>query len=159
MPPATSPSAFASSKKDALDKDYSEKTAAIMTWKSLGDTDEVVKEKLILAAQLSGSTGQNKVSALAFAKSILDYSREERNEDNFVEITRSYPFLVDSPFTELDDENMDMAADSIPSFSEQIILLASKKSLTGIKDRITPYIIREYTIEKIDNEHTQIKKK
>lgn len=116
---------------------------------SLGD--EEIKEKVILSVLESNSTGQSKINSLAFAKSILDYSNEKRGEES-MEISRDYPFLIDSPFTELSDNNLINSAKNITKFSNQIILLISNESLSGIKELIDPFISTTSYLIKRDNE-------
>ncbi len=117
----------------------------LTTYKSLGKSDEEIKEIIIMKVRESSSTGQGKINSLAFAKSILDYSRETRDTES-TELSRSYPFLIDSPFTELSDGNLAMSAENIHSFADQIILLISRKSYVGVQSSLEPYIATTYEI-------------
>ena len=110
-----------------------------------------IQEEAILKVLESNSTGQAKINTLAFAKAILDYSRAERSEDS-TEISRSYPFLIDSPFTELSDGNLRQSAGNIYKFSEQVILMISRESLDSVKELISPYIGATVELEKSVND-------
>ena len=129
---------------DALLKEYTENgTAASL--RQLGKSDEEIMETIILSLKDSNSTGQGKINTLAFAKAILDYSREERSSDS-TEISRSYPFLIDSPFTELSDGNLLQSSIAIHTFADQIILLISNESLSGVQENLKPYVALTYEI-------------
>ena len=116
-----------------------------------GLSENEIKEKVILKVLESNSTGQSKINTLAFAKAILDYSNEERDEES-TEITKIYPFMIDSPFTELSDGNLYKSAENIHLFSSQIILMISNDSLDGVKELLLPYVNNIKVLEKQDNE-------
>lgn len=123
--------------KEMMEK--SAKENLFKMWKMEGKSMEEILELIIMRVLESNSTGQGKINSLAFAKAILDYSRSAfGNED--AEITKSYPFLIDSPFTELSDGNLRKSASAIHTFAEQVILMISGESLDGVKDLIEPYI-------------------
>lgn len=115
------------------------------TWKALEYNEEQIEENIIILLQENSSTGQNKVNALAFAKAILDYSREARDEES-TEISKDYPFLIDSPFTELSGENITKSAENIHLFSHQLILMISEESLVSTRAFLQPFINSETTI-------------
>ena len=104
-----------------------------------GKNREEIQEDLILRVLESNSTGQSKINSLAFAKAILDYSRAQRADES-TDISRSYPFIIDSPFTELSDGNLHKSAEAIHFFADQVILMISQESLDGVMDEISPYI-------------------
>lgn len=114
-------------------------------WEAAGKDDEQIKESIIMKIIGSNSTGQGKINTLAFAKAILDYSRERRDEDS-TEVSRSYPFLIDSPFTELSDGNLKMSSTNIHTFADQIILMISNESLAGVQETLEPYVSVKYEI-------------
>ena len=113
--------------------------------------DDEIKEKVILKIRESNSTGQSKINTLSFAKAILDYSSEVRDDDS-TELSKSYPFLIDSPFTELSGGNLEMSSRNIHSFSKQIILMISEESLSGVEGNILPYVCNSYRLAKSDGE-------
>ena len=115
------------------------------------DPVDALKEISICKVLESNSTGQAKINTLAFAKSILDYSRAERDE-NSTGLTRSYPFLIDSPFTELSDGNLEKSAHQLHEFADQVILMISNESLSSVKDLIMPYVGGMTTLEKNNND-------
>lgn len=108
-------------------------------WKLEGVSKDEMLERIIMRVLESNSTGQSKINSLAFAKAILDYSRSSFGSGE-AEITKSYPFLIDSPFTELSDGNLHKSAAAINTFAEQVILMISSESLDGVRDLIEPYI-------------------
>lgn len=117
----------------------------------MGSDEKQIHEHILMKVLESNSTGQSKINTLAFAKAILDYSNEERDE-NSTEITKNYPFLIDSPFTELTDENLSKLAASLHKFTNQVILMSSADSLASVEDSIVPYVgCRNYLV-KADNE-------
>lgn len=122
-----------------------ESDGTLATYRSLRKSDDEIKELIIKDIKDSNSTGQGKISSLAFAKAILEYSREKRSEDS-TELTRSYPFLIDSPFTELSDGNLSMSSQNIHTFADQIILLISNESLAGVSGFLAPYVSQRYEL-------------
>lgn len=113
--------------------------------------DDEIKELIIMKIRESNSTGQSKINTLAFAKAILDYSSEVREGDT-TQLSKSYPFMIDSPFTELSDGNLVKSAENIHTFSEQLVLMISKDSLSGVKQFIDPYVACSYELQKNDGE-------
>lgn len=116
-----------------------------------GMSQDEINERIIAQIRTSSSTGQSKINTLAFAKAILDYSNAER-DDNSTEVSREYPFLIDSPFTELANENLEHSADSIHLFSHQIILLISEESFNRTKSKISPYVKSMVSLVKEEGE-------
>lgn len=130
----------------------------LAAYQAAGMTLPEIQEDAILKVLESNSTGQAKINTLAFAKAILDYSRAERSEDS-TEISRSYPFLIDSPFTELSDGNLHQSADSIHQFAEQVILMISKESLDSVNEQLQPYIGAVVELQKsVNDSFSTIKK-
>lgn len=123
----------------------------IAALKTKGLREDEIKEYVISQAKTSSSTGQSKINTLAFAKAILDYSNEERDEDS-TEVSRDYPFLIDSPFTELANDNLEHSADNIHLFSGQIILLISEESYERTKTKILPHVKSKVTLAKQEGE-------
>ena len=76
---------------------------------------------------------------LAFAKAVLDYSNEDRRTDK-LKVSHDYPFLIDSPFTELSGKNLDNVAQYIHTFANQIILMADDKSYGGVQQLVAPSV-------------------
>lgn len=103
------------------------------------DLDEL--EKAINTIKISNSTGQQTVLSLAFVKAILDYSRKMAEEkDKELKKTKSYPVVIDAPFSDLSGDNLKNAAANLYSFSEQVILLISPTSYENIKEDINEHI-------------------
>lgn len=119
--------------------------------KTKGLSDDEIKEYVIDQVKTSSSTGQSKINTLAFAKAILDYSNEDRDDDS-TEISRDYPFLIDSPFTELANENLEHSADIIHTFTGQIILLISEESYERTKDKVLPHVKSRVSLTKKEGE-------
>lgn len=117
----------------------------------MGKSNEEIDEYVKLKVLESNSTGQSKINTLAFARAILDYSNESRDEES-TEITKNYPFLIDSPFTELTDDNLSKSAASLHKFTNQVILMSSADSLASVEDSIIPYVGCKNYLIKADNE-------
>ena len=120
----------------------------IRSLEMMNKSDSEINEVIILKVLESSSTGQSKINTLAFAKAILDYSNERRDEDS-TEITKDYPFLIDSPFTELTDENLLNSGTRIHGFASQVILMSSADSLAPVKDSIMPFVASKSYLEKV----------
>lgn len=104
-----------------------------------GFSDSEINEKIILEVVEGKSTGQSKVNSLSFAKAILDYSNEASTTDQ-LRVSHDYPFLIDSPFTELSGRNLDNVAQNIHTFANQIILMADDKSYGGVQQFVAPSV-------------------
>lgn len=116
-----------------------------------GLSDSEIHEKLVLKVLEGKSTGQSKVNSLAFAKAILDYSNEDRSDDN-LKSSHDYPFLIDSPFTELSGKNLDNVAKYIHTFANQIILMADNKSYNGVSSFVEPAVFSKAKLLKNEKE-------
>ena len=103
----------------------------LKTLQDEGLSESEIHEKLVLKVVEGKSTGQSKVNSLAFAKAILDYSNEDRTTDK-LKVSHDYPFLIDSPFTELSGQNLENVAKYIHTFANQIILMADDKNAMPI---------------------------
>lgn len=115
-----------------------------------GLTEDEIIEKIILEVAAGKSTGQSKINSLAFAKAILDYSNEDRRNDN-LKISHNYPFLIDSPFTELSGDNLINIGKNINTFAEQIILMADDNSYEDVKQFVEPYVSKTTRLLKDKN--------
>ena len=104
-----------------------------------GFSEEEIHEQIILQVAEGKSTGQSKVNSLAFAKAILDYSNEDRSSDN-LKSSHDYPFLIDSPFTELSAGNLTNVAKFINSFAHQVIIMADDNSYGGVERYVKSFV-------------------
>lgn len=111
----------------------------LKTLQDEGLTESEIHEKIVLKVLEGKSTGQSKVNSLAFAKAILDYSNEDRSDDK-LKVSHDYPFLIDSPFTELSGKNLENVAQYIHTFANQIILMADNKSYGGVSSLVEPAV-------------------
>lgn len=127
----------------------------IKSLEMINKTDSEIKEYIILKVLESNSTGQSKINTLTFAKAILDYSNEIRDVDS-TEITKNYPFLIDSPFTELTDNNLMKSSANLHNFTGQVILMSSEEGLASVKNSIIPYVGCENHLVKVENESLSI---
>jgi DNA sulfur modification protein DndD len=94
-------------------------------------------ERAISAIKISNSTGQQTVLSLAFVKAMLDYSRRETsNRDKELKKVKSYPVVIDAPFSDLSGENLENASSSLNNFSEQVLLLINHDSYKSIQSNI-----------------------
>ena len=104
-----------------------------------GLTDEEIHEELVIEVAEGKSTGQSKVNSLAFAKAILQYSNEDRSQDE-LKVSRDYPFLIDSPFTELSEENQTNVACNIHTFASQVLIMADEVSYGFVAPLVKPAV-------------------
>jgi DNA sulfur modification protein DndD len=105
-------------------------------------------ENAINEIKISNSTGQQTVLSLAFVKAMLDYSRREsNNRDKELKKVKSYPVVIDAPFSDLSGDNLENASSSINNFSEQVLLLINNESYKNIQTNI------EYCINSIHYFH------
>lgn len=111
----------------------------IKTLEDEGYSEGEIHEEIVLTVAEGKSTGQSKVNSLAFAKAILDYSNEDRTTDK-LKVSHEYPFLIDSPFTELSGGNLDNVAQYINTFANQIILMVDDKSFEGVQHLVMPTV-------------------
>lgn len=111
----------------------------IITYQQEGFSLDEIKEKIILEITSGKSTGQSKTNSLAFAKAILDYSNADRGNDN-LNVSHDYPFLIDSPFTELSGGNLTKIAEHIYTFANQIILMADDNSYKDVEKFVSPHV-------------------
>lgn len=129
---------YVKSKYDALRTSWTN-SGRIKTLEDDGLSQSEIQEKIILEVVEGKSTGQSKVNSLAFAKAILDYSNEDRTTDR-LRVSHDYPFLIDSPFTELSGENPAKVAQNLHTFAKQILLMADEISYGGVKQWIEPSV-------------------
>lgn len=122
---------------------------------NMGYSEEEIKEKAILACRDSSSTGQSKMNTLSFAKAILDYSNERKSDDS-IEITKSYPLLIDAPFGDIFDQNLIKSSRELHTFTNQIILMLSRESYLSVKDNIKDYVGNVYEFTKQENQNFSI---
>lgn len=106
-----------------------------------------IAEKAILASADSNSTGQSKMNTLSFAKAILDYSNEKKEEDG-IEIQKEYPFLIDAPFSDIAGDNLINASNELHNFSGQVVLMLDKEKYENVKPHLIAYVNRIYRLEK-----------
>lgn len=109
------------------------------TYKDSGLTDDEIHELIVIQASEGKSTGQSKINSLAFAKAILEYSNEDRSSDS-LKVSHDYPFLIDSPFTELSDENLMNVAKYINTFAGQVLIMADDTSYGGVERFIRSFV-------------------
>lgn len=123
--------------QDTLKKMIQKGTAA--TLKAMGQTDEEIQETAILSCVLPNSTGQSKINTLSFVKAILDFANEPLDNSLF-ETKKAYPLLIDAPFGDIFDINLDNSAKQLHTFSHQIILMLAKDSYKDVERHISPYV-------------------
>ena len=79
------------------------------------------------------------------------YSNEDRTTDK-LKVSHDYPFLIDSPFTELSGKNLENVAQYIHTFANQIILMADDKSYGGVAAFVEPEVCSKTKLLKNENE-------
>lgn len=112
-----------------------------------GESEEEIKEVAILSCALPNSTGQSKINTLAFVKAILDFSNAPQRSGLF-ETTKSYPLLIDAPFGDIFDKNLENSAKSLHSFTHQIILMLAEDSYNDVAQYIGPHVSSLHKFEK-----------
>lgn len=141
---------YVKSKYDTLRTTWTN-SGELKTLQDEGLSESEIHEKIVLKVVEGKSTGQSKVNSLAFAKAILDYSNEDRTTDN-LKVSHDYPFLIDSPFTELSGQNLENVAKYIHTFANQIILMADDKSYGGVATFVEPEVYSKTTLLKNEKE-------
>ena len=111
----------------------------IMALADDGLSDKEIHEQVVLQVAEGKSTGQSKINSLAFAKAVLEYSNEDRSTDN-LKVSHDYPFLIDSPFTELSDDNLKNVAKYINTFAGQVIIMADDTSYAGVEQFMKSFV-------------------
>ena len=141
---------YVKSKYDTLHSNWIN-SGQIKTYEDEGFTQSGIHEEMVLKVAEGKSTGQSKVNSLAFAKAILDYSNEDRTTDK-LKVSHDYPFLIDSPFTELSGQNLENVAQYIHTFANQIILMADDKSYGGVAAFVEPEVCSKTKLLKNEKE-------
>ena len=141
---------YVKSKYDTLHSNWIN-SGQIKTYEDEGFTQSGIHEEMVLKVAEGKSTGQSKVNSLAFAKAILDYSNEDRTTDK-LKVSHDYPFLIDSPFTELSGKNLENVAQYIHTFANQIILMADDKSYGGVAAFVEPEVCSKTKLLKNEKE-------
>lgn len=132
------------------------KKGTFASLKAMGQSDEEIQETAILSCAQPNSTGQSKMNTLAFVKAILDFANEPQSGGLF-EMTKSYPLLIDAPFGDIFDKNLEKSAMSLHSFTHQIILMLAKDSYRDVEDYVGPFVSSVHIFEKEQNEdHSNI---
>ena len=134
--------------------EYMEMRGEIASLSELKSKGEII-EDIILQCAESNSTGQNKINTLAFVKSILDFSNEEKG-DGSLEIAKDYPLLIDAPFGDIFDDNLVLSSRELHSFAGQIILMLAKESYESVKEQLGQYVSTTVSFGKVDNESRSI---
>lgn len=141
---------YVKSKYDTLRTTWTN-SGELKTLQDEGLSESEIHEKIVLKVAEGKSTGQSKVNSLAFAKAILDYSNEDRTTDK-LKVSHDYPFLIDSPFTELSGKNLENVAQYIHTFANQIILMADDKSYGGVAAFVEPEVYSKTKLLKDEKE-------
>ena len=141
---------YVKSKYDTLRTTWTN-SGELKTLQDEGLSESEIHEKIVLKVVEGKSTGQSKVNSLAFAKAILDYSNEDRTTDK-LKVSHDYPFLIDSPFTELSGKNLENVAQYIHTFANQIILMADDKSYGGVAAFVEPEVCSKTKLLKDEKE-------
>lgn len=123
--------------------------------KDKGISDEEIREMAILKCELPNSTGQSKMNTLAFVKAILDYSNKKRTNE-IIELTKEYPLLIDAPFGDIFDKNLEKSAIALNDFTKQIILMVAKDSYLSVENFIKNHISTVHVFNKVENKDKSI---
>lgn len=118
----------------------------LKTLRDDGYTESQIQEMIIIKSREGKSTGQSKVNSLAFAKAILEYSNS--GSSSGLTLSHDYPFLIDSPFTELSGDNLFNVAEYIHTFAKQIILMADDQSYGLVQSQVANYVNKTSHLQK-----------
>ena len=133
-----------------------QRKGSIASLKAKGQSDEEIQEIAILSCAQPNSTGQSKMNTLAFVKAILDFANDPQSGGIF-EMTKVYPLLIDAPFGDIFDKNLEKSAMSLHAFTHQIILMLAKDSYKDIENYVGPFVSTVHLFEKEPNEdHSNI---
>lgn len=104
-----------------------------------------------LGEEVSKSTGESQITSLSFIGSIVDYARNFSKEEGINSLLGFegglYPIIMDSPFSNLDDNYRKSVAEGIPKLAEQIVIIVSKSQGQGIVlNQLKPRIDRAYLL-------------
>ncbi len=133
-----------------------QKKGTTSSLKAMGQSDEEIQETAILSCAQPNSTGQSKMNTLAFVKAILDFANEPQSGGIF-EMTKAYPLLIDAPFGDIFDKNLEKSAISLHAFTHQIILMLAKDSYRDVEDYVGPFVSSVHIFEKEPNkDHSNI---
>lgn len=122
---------------------------------SNGLTEDEIEEKLIIQCIDSSSTGQSKMNTLSFVKAILDYSNQQKNE-NEIEIRKEYPLIIDAPFGDIAGKNLEKSSKLLHTFTNQIILMLDEGKYRNIESNLKPYISVIYKFTKANNKNLSV---
>ena len=123
--------------------------------KDKGISDDEIREMAILKCELPNSTGQSKMNTFAFVKAILDYSNKKRTNE-IIELTKEYPLLIDAPFGDIFDKNLEKSAIALNNFANQIILMIAKDSYLSVESFIKNNISSVHVFNKVENKDKSI---
>jgi DNA sulfur modification protein DndD len=123
--------------------------------KDKGICEEEIREMAILKCELPNSTGQSKMNTFAFVKAILDYSNKKRTNE-IIELTKEYPLLIDAPFGDIFDKNLEKSAIALNDFTNQIILMVAKDSYLSVENYIKNHISTVHVFKKVENKDKSI---
>lgn len=112
--------------------------------------NDCLLEKYIIENSDPSSQGQSAVAALSFVKAVMDYS---------ISITPgllskgvSYPLVIDSPLSDIGNENLRKISKELPKFAEQILFLSSDTSFSLIQNNLGNSILESYVFTKVTSE-------
>lgn len=90
------------------------------------------------------------MSTLAFVKAILDFANAPQSNGLF-ETTKVYPLLIDAPFGDIFDKNLEKSAKTLYSFTHQIILMLAEDSYNDVAQYIGSHVSTLHKFEKNPN--------
>ena len=104
------------------------------------------------ARPVGKSTGENQITSLSFIGSVLEFAKEIKSPDNqygtlISKFGGTYPLVMDSPFGSLDKTYSKNIAESLPTLSEQIVLMVSSTQWRDeVKDGMKSKIGKQYIL-------------
>ncbi len=113
---------------------------------------DVFDSKTEHAKPVGKSTGENQMTSLSFIGSILEFAKEIKTDKNkYGSIINKYggiyPLVMDSPFGSLDQTSSKNVAESLPSLSEQIVLMVSSTQWRNeVKNGMISKVGKQYVL-------------
>ena len=124
--------------RNIIKKDYwaeIDETFTLMIYKSIGGQKQPIYQK---------STGENQITSLSFIASLISLCKEHSESKEYFQ-GGNYPLIMDSPFGTLDLGHRKLIAATIPSLSDQIIVMVSDSQWSDeIKREAAPRVGKEY---------------
>ena len=103
----------------------------------------------------SQSTGLGIIKAISFVEALVKTASIKRMEGQ--DADDEFPFVLDAPFSTLDEEHMKNTIKSLPPIANQVIIFTMKKDIDQYKKDENNKIGKSYYLNKVSEKYTEIK--